>query len=130
MESDTNPVTDFVDEFQIKGEEVLGKVRELVHEGNVRRIIIQNAEGKTVLEVPLTVGVVGALLLPTAAAIGAVAALVTDCTIKVIREEEPAADPPDVVEDEAPADVAPAAEAAAAEDHSTDDVPGGQEDEG
>ncbi len=114
MESDTNPVTDFVDEFQIKGEEVLTKVRELVHEGNVRRIVIQNADGKTVLEVPLTVGVVGALLLPTAAAIGAVAALVTDCTIKVFREEEPAGDVPDVVEDEAPADSAPAADDATA----------------
>ncbi len=110
MESDTNPVTDFVDEFQIKGEEVLTKVRELVHEGNVRRIIIQNADGKTVLEVPLTVGVVGALLLPTAAAIGAVAALVTDCTIKVIREEQASSDVPEVVEDEAPADSAPTAD--------------------
>lgn len=104
MESDTNPVTDFVDEFQIKGEEVLAKVRELVHEGNVRRIIILNNEGRTVLEVPLTVGVVGALLLPTAAAIGAVAALVTDCTIKVVREEEPAGDVPEVVGGEADAD--------------------------
>lgn len=120
MDSDTNQVTDFVDEFQIKGEEVLAKVRELVHEGNVRRIIIQNADGKTVLEVPLTVGVVGALLLPTAAAIGAVAALVTDCTIKVIREEEPAADALDVVEDETPADAAPGAEGAAADDATPD----------
>jgi hypothetical protein len=103
VESDTNPVTDFVDEFQIKGEEVLAKVRELVHEGNVRRIIILNNDGRTVLEVPLTVGVVGALLLPTAAAIGAVAALVTDCTIKVVREEESADDIPEVVEGEADA---------------------------
>jgi hypothetical protein len=99
MESDTNPVTDFVDEFQIKGEEMLAKIRELVHEGNVRRIIIENADGKTVLEVPLTVGVVGALLLPTAAAIGAVAALVTDCTIRVFRQEGPASDAPSVVGD-------------------------------
>jgi len=104
VESDTNPVTDFVDEFQIKGEEVLAKVRELVHEGNVRRIIILNNEGRTVLEVPLTVGVVGALLLPTAAAIGAVAALVTDCTIKVVRDEESTGDIPEVVEGEADAD--------------------------
>ena len=104
MESETNPVTDFVDEFQIKGEEVLAKVRELVHEGNVRRITILNHDGRTVLEVPLTVGVVGALLLPTAAAIGAVAALVTDCTIKVVREKEPAGDIPEVG-DEADADV-------------------------
>ena len=114
MDSDTNPVTDFVDEFQIKGEEVLAKVRELVHEGNVRRIIIQNADGKTVLEVPLTVGVVGALLLPTAAAIGAVAALVTDCTIKVIREEK-VANVPDVVEDETSAEAAPAADETASD---------------
>lgn len=86
MDNETGTNPDFVEEFQLKGEELLSKVRELVHEGNVRRLIIENAEGKTVLEVPLTVGVVGALLLPTAAAVGAVAALVTDCTIRVIRD--------------------------------------------
>jgi len=73
------------EEFRVNGEEVLAKVRELVHEGNVRRIAIRNDKGQTVVEFPLTVGVVGALLLPMWAAIGAVAALVTNCTIVVER---------------------------------------------
>jgi hypothetical protein len=63
-------------------------VKELVHEGNIRRITIQNEEGKTLIEVPLTLGVVGAVLLPVWAAIGAIAALVTDCTIVVEKIEE------------------------------------------
>jgi len=73
------------EEFRVSGEEVLAKVKELVHEGNVRRIAIRNEKGETVVEFPLTVGVVGALLLPMWAAIGAVAALLTRCTIVVER---------------------------------------------
>ncbi|QAA76025.1 MAG: hypothetical protein BIP78_0257 [Candidatus Bipolaricaulis sibiricus] len=73
------------EEFRVSGEEVLAKVKELVHEGNVRRIAIRNEKGETVVEFPLTVGVVGALLLPMWAAIGAVAALLTNCTIVVER---------------------------------------------
>jgi len=73
------------EEFRVRGEEVLAKVKELVHEGNVRRIAIRNEKGETVVEFPLTVGVVGALLLPMWAAIGAVAALLTRCTIVVER---------------------------------------------
>lgn len=72
--------------FEIKGEDLVKKVKELIHEGNVRRIIIKNKEGKTFIEFPLTVGVVGALLLPALAAVGAVAALVTECSIVVERE--------------------------------------------
>ena len=77
----------WVEEFQLKGEEVVAKVKEIVHEGNVRRIIVDDADGKTLLEIPLTVGVVGALLLPPLAALGAVAAVLTDCTIRVIRQD-------------------------------------------
>lgn len=73
----------WTEEIQTTGEELVGKVKEVVHEGNVRRLIIKNEEGQTLVEVPLTLGVVGALLLPMAAAIGAIAALVTDCTIVV-----------------------------------------------
>jgi hypothetical protein len=62
-------------------------VREVVHEGNVRRIIIKDAGGKALIEVPLTVGVVGVLVAPVAAAIGAVAALAADYSIEVEREE-------------------------------------------
>ena len=77
-----------VEEFQIAGEELVGKVKELVHQGNIRRIIVKNEEGKTLVEIPLTLGVVGALLVPSLAAIGAIAALVTKCTVIVVKEEE------------------------------------------
>jgi hypothetical protein len=73
------------EEFKLRGEEVLAKVKELVREGNVRRLIIKDGDGATLIEVPLTVGVLGAVLLPVWAAIGAIAALATDCTIVVER---------------------------------------------
>jgi len=76
------------EEFKVSGEDVVKKVKELIKEGNVRRIIIKNEEGKTLVEFPLTVGVVGAALLPVWAAIGAVAALVAKCTIIVERRED------------------------------------------
>ena len=75
------------EEFRVSGEEVMKKVRELIAEGNARRIIIKNERGETIVEIPLTVGTIGALLVPTLAAIGAVAALVTNCTIVVERKE-------------------------------------------
>ena len=74
-------------EFKVKGEELLKKIKELIHEGNVRKIIIKNEEGKTYLEIPVTVGVVGVILAPVLAAIGAIAALATNFTIEVIRKE-------------------------------------------
>ena len=76
------------EEFSVSGEEVVKKVKELVREGNIRRIIIKNEEGKTLIEVPLTVGAVGIVLLPIWAAIGAIAALVTKCTIVVEKRED------------------------------------------
>jgi integral membrane sensor domain MASE1 len=79
---------DQVEEFKVKGEEVLGQIKQLIAEGNVRKVTIKNAEGRTLIEIPLTIGVVGALLAPVAAAIGAVAALVTECTISVTRDVE------------------------------------------
>jgi len=63
------------------------KVKQLLHEGNVRRIIVRSDEGRTVIEIPLTVGLVGIVLVPVWVAIGAIAALVTDCTIVVERHE-------------------------------------------
>ena len=71
------------EEFQLNGDALVSKIKELVHEGNVRRITLKNEEGKTLIEIPLTVGVVGALLLPVWAAIGAIAALVVKLTIVV-----------------------------------------------
>ncbi len=83
---------DQVEEFEVKGDDLLSRIRELIAEGNVRRITIKSAEGRTMLEIPLTIGVVGALIAPVAAAIGAVAALVTECTITVTREDDPGSD--------------------------------------
>ena len=76
------------EELQVMGEQLLTRVKELVHEGNVRRIIIKQ-EGHTILEVPLTVGVVGVLVAPALAAIGAIGALIAQCSIEVIRSERP-----------------------------------------
>lgn len=76
------------EEIKVQGEQLLGKVRELVHEGNVRRIVIENEKGETLVELPLSVGVVGTLLLPMAAAVGAIAAVVTECTIRFDRRPE------------------------------------------
>jgi len=75
------------EEFRVKGEDLLGKVKQLIEEGNVRRIIIKDKENKTLIEVPLTIGVVGIVLAPVLAAVGAIAALVTECTIIVERRE-------------------------------------------
>jgi hypothetical protein len=76
------------EEHHVDGDDLLHKVKELVHEGNIRRIIIKNEEGERLIEIPLTLGVVGIALLPVWAAIGAVAALVADCTIVVEKVAE------------------------------------------
>ncbi len=76
------------EEFKVDGEDLLKKVKSLIAEGNIRRISIRNKEGKHVLDIPLTVGVVGAVLVPTLAAVGAVAALLTECTVVVERRED------------------------------------------
>ena len=83
-----------VEEFSINGDQLLAKVRELVHEGNVRRITIKNEKGDTLLVIPLTIGVIGAALLPVFAAIGALAALATRCSIVVERAAPGDAAPP------------------------------------
>ena len=74
------------EEFEISGSELLSRVREIIHEGNIRRIVIKQ-EGKILMEIPLTVAAVGALLAPILAAVGAIAAVVTNCTIQVERVE-------------------------------------------
>ena len=75
-------------EFKVKGEELLKKIKELIHEGNVRKIIIKNEEGKTYLEIPVTIGVVGAIIAPVLAAVGAIAALAANFKIEVIKRED------------------------------------------
>jgi len=74
------------EEFEVKGEDLLAKIKELIKEGNIRRITIKSEEGKTLIQIPLTLGVVGVILLPVWAAIGAIAAIVTKATISVERE--------------------------------------------
>ena len=75
------------EEFKVNGEELLKKVKELIAEGNARRIIIKNESGEILVEIPLMIGAVGALLAPILAAVGAIAALVTHCTIVVIKKD-------------------------------------------
>lgn len=87
MSTEAPPRTE---EFSISGDELLAKAKELIRQGNVRRLIIKNEEGRTLVEIPLTFGVIGAALLPIFAAIGAIAALATRCTIVVERQEDEA----------------------------------------
>lgn len=72
--------------FKVSGDNLLKRVKELIHEGNVRKISIIDKNGKTIIVLPLTIGVVAGVLAPPLAAIGAIAALITECTIKVERE--------------------------------------------
>ena len=76
------------EEFQVTGDALVAKIKELLHEGNIRRITLKNEEGNTLIEIPLTVGVVGVILLPVWAAIGAIAALAAKLTIVIEKVEE------------------------------------------
>ena len=77
-----------IEEFEVSGDKVVETVKRLVHEGNIRRITIKGEDGKSLIEIPMTFGVVGAVLLPVWAAIGALAALVAKCTIVVEKNAE------------------------------------------
>ena len=74
------------EEFHVSGEELISKIKSLLHEGNIRRVIIKDKDGKVLIEFPLTFGVVGVVLAPTLAAVGAIAALVTEATVVVEKE--------------------------------------------
>jgi len=76
------------EEFKINGGQLVDKVKELIHQGNIRRLTIKNDEGESLMEIPLTLGIVGAALLPLLAALGAMAALISRLTIVVERCEE------------------------------------------
>lgn len=78
----------YKEEFKVKGEELIGKIKDLIHEGNVRRIIIKDEDGKTFLEIPVTIGIIGALVAPILAAVGAVAVMAAKFTVEVVRSEE------------------------------------------
>lgn len=75
------------EEFQVSADDLVGRVKELVREGNIRRVIVRNEKGETMLEIPVTVGVIGALFAPYLAALGAIAAIATRCTIAVERKK-------------------------------------------
>ncbi|HEX6432546.1 MAG TPA: DUF4342 domain-containing protein [Niastella sp.] len=81
------PATSNKEWFTLNGENLVNKIKELINEGNVRKITIHDKDGKELMSFPLTVGVVGALLAPVLAAVGAVAALIGECRISVEREE-------------------------------------------
>ncbi|NJD22761.1 MAG: DUF4342 domain-containing protein [Melioribacter sp.] len=82
-------------EFKIKGQELLAKIEELIKEGNARRIIIKDDKGRTYIEIPVTVGVIGTLFAPVVAAIGALAGVAANFTIEVIKKEEEEQSQPD-----------------------------------
>jgi Domain of unknown function (DUF4342) len=82
----TDPIK--TEELKLRGDTLVGKLKEIIHEGNIRRITIKNEDGHTLIEIPLTVGVVGAVLLPVWAAIGAIAALAANLTIVIERTDD------------------------------------------
>jgi hypothetical protein len=77
----------FVEEVQVLGRDLVDKVRDLIHEGNVQRIVVKDEHGNTFVEIPVTVAAVGVILAPLLAAIGAISALVSKFTIVVVRSE-------------------------------------------
>jgi len=77
----------FIEEFEVKSEELVQKTKKIIDEGNVNKIIVENEEGKTLLEIPVTAGVVGIILAPWLAALGSIAAIATKCKIKVEKKK-------------------------------------------
>lgn len=76
------------EQFKVSGDDLVKKVKELIHEGNINRIIIKNEKGETYLEIPVNVGILGLVFAPVLAALGALAALAANFTIVVIRKEQ------------------------------------------
>jgi len=80
----------FVEEIQVLGRDLVDKVKSLIHEGNVQRIIVKDEHGNTFVEIPVTIAAIGAIIAPLLAAVGAISALVAKFTIVVVRSEPPA----------------------------------------
>ncbi|MFH1171522.1 MAG: DUF4342 domain-containing protein [bacterium] len=74
------------EEFHVKGEDILAKVKEIIREGNARKIIIQNDKEETIMEIPMTFAVIGAVVAPVLAAVGALAGILTNCKIIVEKK--------------------------------------------
>jgi Domain of unknown function (DUF4342) len=85
---------DFKEEVSVMGANLVEKVKELIHEGNVQRVIIKNDEGHTLVEIPVTFAAIGVIAAPVLAAVSAIAAIVTKCTVVVERREPPAPEKP------------------------------------
>ena len=83
----TTEVQDTREQFRVTGDGLAAKVKELIHEGNVRRIIVKGEDGHTVVEIPVTVGVLGAILAPALTGIAAIGALAAEWTIEIERRE-------------------------------------------
>jgi len=78
----------YTEEFRVEGEKIIAKIKELLHEGNIRKVIIKDKDGKVLMEIPVTIGVVGVLIAPQLAALGAIAALLSEATV-VVEKAEP-----------------------------------------
>lgn len=99
-QSDTGSTHDRIrEEIWVKGNDLVDKVKELIKKGNVTRVIVKNEEGKILVEIPVTLGVVGTVLAPTAAILGGVAAFVTKCKIEIERKPEPGESTPAYVQE-------------------------------
>lgn len=83
-----------VEEFQVLGSDLVNKVKELIHEGNVQRIIIKNEQGQVLVEIPVTLAAIAVVVVPVLAAVGAIAGIVTKCTLVVERREPPSPSTP------------------------------------
>ena len=83
-----------IEEMQVGAKDLLSTIKRIVREGNVRRVIVRNPSGRTLLDIPLTAGIVGAALLPLWAAIGALAAVAAQYTVVIERSDDPRAGPP------------------------------------
>lgn len=77
----------YTEEFRVEGEKIISKIKELLHEGNIRKVIIKDKDEKVLMEIPVTIGVVGVLIAPQLAALGAIAALLTEATVVVEKSE-------------------------------------------
>lgn len=77
-----------MEEFKVEGSKLIAKLKELIHEGNVRRVVLKNPDGRVLFDMPLNAGIAGAALLPFWAAVGAVAVLATDYSVLIERDPE------------------------------------------
>ena len=98
---DDSPKNSWTEEFSVRSGEVIDKVKEIIHEGNVTKVRVKH-DGRTLVDIPVTLGTIGAVVLPQLAALGVLVAVFKRCTIEVVRKEEPGETPDADQEDEQP----------------------------